>query len=276
MKRPAVFLIACLSGWALLAQEIFSPALLRDPLWDDGNAEYSVYRAEEVREGLPRKTETVHIVVKEPFNGKLRVKSDSPARDEVLKMNQVVNVPTGVYAFHQMHSSFWDRATGELLKFSLTSNDSCGNSFKMGWSGNGFLELTYHTYWDGEGDGVLKKPLPKDALFYDELPWRLRCLRDSKTPREVRVMLFPSVIGSKLGKPEFAPATLRVAPDGARGEYRVEVRHSAGTDVLSFDSRPPWILKNWKRSDGSSLNLKKTQRIQYWKKSRPGDENLLE
>jgi hypothetical protein len=276
MKRPAVFLIACLFGSALLAQEIFSPALPRDPLWDDGNAEYSVYRAEEVREGLPRKTETVHIVVKEPFNRKLRVKSDSPPGAEVIKMNQVVNVPTGVYAFHQMHSSFWDRATGALLKFSLTSNDSCGNSFKMGWIENGFLELTYHTYWDGEGDGSLKNRLPETALFYDELPWRLRCLKDRTTSREIRVELFPSVVGSKLGKPEFAPATLRIEPGPARGEYRVEVRHAGGTDVLSFDSRSPWILKKWTRSDGSSLNLKKTQRIQYWKKSRPGDERLLD
>src|SRR5258708_29449022 len=153
---------------AARGQGAFDTDLIRDRLWDDGRAEYNVYRAEEMRYGIARATEVVHIVVKEPFNPKLRVKADVSPSIEVLKMNQVINVPTGAYAYHQMHSSFWDRSTGALLKFSMSSNDSCGNSFKLGWLENGFLRLTYHTYWDGEGDGRLDRPVAADNVFYDE------------------------------------------------------------------------------------------------------------
>src|SRR5438552_18738059 len=101
----------------------FSADLIRDPVWDDGKAEYDVYEAVDVREGGPRPARVVHLIVKEPFNPKLRVKADHSPAIEVLKMNQVIDVPTGVYAVHQMHSTFWERSTGALVKFSLTSND---------------------------------------------------------------------------------------------------------------------------------------------------------
>src|SRR5882724_9156228 len=116
-----LFAAACAAGRAE-AQAPFGTELLRDGIWDDGKAEYDVYLADEMRYGIARRTEIVHIVVKEPFNTKLRVKAEAPPWREVLKMNQVVDVPTGVYAYHQMHSSFWDRETGDLLKFSMSSN----------------------------------------------------------------------------------------------------------------------------------------------------------
>jgi hypothetical protein len=264
-----------LSGFAASApaQEIFGTDLLRDRLWDDGRAEYNVYRADEVRYGISRPTEIIHIVVKEPFNPKLRVKSDAPPSIEVIKMNQVINVPTGVYAYHQMHSSFWDRSTGALLKFSMSSNDSCGNSFKLGWLENGFLRLTYHTYWDGEGDGRLDQRIPPDTVFYDELPFRLRWLRRTPEQAQYRVSLYPTVIGSRLGHPEPQPATIRVARVG--GERQVEVRSASGTDRFTFDSAFPYALKAWTRADGSSLTLRKAQRLDYWNHNRPGDESLL-
>ncbi len=252
----------------------FEAELLRNRLWDDGKAEYDVYRAEEVRDGALRSGEVVHIVVKEPFNPKLRVKADSPSGTEVLKMNQVIDVTTGVYAFHQMHSSFWDRATGKLVKFSLSSNDSCGNTFKLGWLDGGFLRLTYHTYWDGEGDGRLDQHLPGDVVFYDELPFKLRTLRRTPGPARYAISLYPSVIGSRLGHPEARPATILVSPSGS--ERIVEVRSAAGIDRFTFDSEFPFTLRSWARSDGGSLTLRKAQRLDYWNHGRPGDEKLRE
>lgn len=256
------------------AQAPFGTELLRDRIWDDGKAEYNVYRAEEVRDGAARRTEVLHIVVKEPFNAKLRVKADAPPWKDVLKMNQVIDVPTGVFAFHQMHSSFWDRATGALLKFSMSSNDSCGNSFKLGWLEDGFLRLTYHTYWDGEGDGRLDQKLPPDVVFYDELPFKLRTLRRSPGPAQYRISLYPGVVGSRLGHPEPRPATIVVTPSGP--ERRIEVRSASGIDRFTFDSAFPFTLESWIRSDGGSLTLRKAQRLDYWNHSRPGDEKLLQ
>jgi hypothetical protein len=252
----------------------FGAELLRDRLWDDGRAEYNVYRAEEVRDGTVRKGEVVHIVVKEPFNPKLRVKADEPSGTEVLKMNQVIDFPAGVYAFHQMHSSFWDRVTGNLLKFSLSSNDSCGNSFKLGWLDGRLLRLTYHTYWDGEGDGRLDQRLPADAVFYDELPFKLRTLRRAPAPAQYAISLYPSVVGSRLGRTEVRPATIVVTPSGS-GRV-VEVRSDAGVDRFTFDSEFPFTLLSWSRSDGGSLVLRKAQRLDYRNHGKPGDEKLRE
>jgi hypothetical protein len=267
-------LLALVLAFPARGSEVFSSRLLRDPIWDDGRAEYNVYSAAEIRYAIPRETEIIHIVVKEPFNRRLRVKADGPPAIDVIKFNQVINVPTGIYSDHQMHSSFWERATGRLLKFSMSSNDSCGNTFKIGWIDGSSLRLSFHTYWDGEGDGTLKRTLPADLVFYDELPFKLRTIGSLESAGEYSIHLFPTTIGSKLGKPESTPALIRVAPS-SDGDVRVEVRHSGGVEEFLFDRSFPHVLKSWKKADGSSLRLRKTQRLDYWNHSRPGDEKLL-
>jgi hypothetical protein len=253
----------------------FSPEILRDRLWDDGKAEYDVYEALETREGLARSARVVHVIVKEPFNMKLRVKADRPPAVDVIKMNQVVDVPAGAYAYHQMHSSFWERATGALVKFSMSSNDTCGNAFKEGWIGGGSLRLLFHSYWDGEGDGERESVIPPGGVFYDELPFRLRTL-SRFDPAQYTIPLYPSVVGSKLGSPSFTPATIRVLPAGEDGSLRVEVSRPGGVDRFAFRKAAPHVLTRWERPDGSRLELKKSQRLDYWNHHAPGDEKLLE
>jgi hypothetical protein len=278
MKRFLLFL-SLLAAARAGAAEIFSADLFRDPLWDDGRAEYDVYDAVELREGMARSARVVHLAVKEPFDPKTRVKSDRPGSVDAVKMNQVIDVPTGVYAYHQMLSIFWDRSSGSLVKISLTSNDSCGNAFKEGWLERGFLRgflhLHYHTYWDGEGDGDRRIPAPAGSLFYDELPMKVRCLRRFE-PAEYAVRLFPSIIGSKVGTPAFSRATIRVLSRGRGGTIRIEVAQASGVDRFELDPAPPHLLRSWKRGDGSSLELRKSLRLDYWKHNRPGDEKLLE
>jgi hypothetical protein len=273
---PFVALAAAIAlGSVARAASPFSAEILRDRLWDDGKAEYDVYDALEAREGVARPARVVHVIVKEPFNMKLRVKADRPPSTDVIKMNQVVDVPTGAYAYHQMHSSFWARATGALVKFSMSSNDTCGNAFKEGWIDGGSWRLLFHTYWDGEGDGERVEPLPPGGLFYDELPFRLRTLA-RWDPAQYTIPLFPSVIGSKLGSPAFTPATIRVLPAGGDGSLRVDVTRPGGVDRFAFQKAVPHVLTRWERPDGSRLELKKSQRLDYWNHHAPGDEKILD
>jgi hypothetical protein len=275
-RRGILFLAVLLASGAVAAQVPFRTDLLRDPIWNDGKAEYDVYDAQIMREGSLRPGRVIHIWVKEPFDAKLRVKSNGAGDYEVIKLNQVIDVQTGIYGVHQMYSGFWKRDDGELLKFSMSSNDSCGNTFKLGWLMDGMLRLTYHTYWDGEGDGVVETKLPEGALFYDELPFKCRLLNAGTQPAEYRVMLYPTLIGSKLGKPEFAPATIRVESLGVSGDEKIVVRHAGGTDELVYDGRFPYVLKSWKQFDLSTLTLHKAMRIKYWELNKPGDERRLE
>lgn len=265
------FLLPAVAG----AASPFSPALLQDRLWDDGKAEYDVFDAVEMREGIARPARVVHLIVKEPFNAKLRVKADRPPSIDVIKMNQVIDVPTGAYGYHQMHSSFWERATGALLKFSMTSNDSCGNAFKEGWIDGRRLRLLFHTYWDGEGDGERELPLPSDGVFADELPMKLRMLARFD-PAQYTISIFPSVVGSKLGNPAFSTAKVRVLPPAPDGSIRVEVSLPGGVDRFTFQKAAPHVLALWSRPDGSSLRLRKSLRLDYWNHHAPGDEKLLE
>src|SRR6267378_3952098 len=85
----------------------FSPALLQNnSYWGDGKAEFNIYDAQIARYGIPRPTEVLHILVREPFDPKQLVKPDDPNRPDaiaVLKLNQILHVPTGLYIYQQMH-----------------------------------------------------------------------------------------------------------------------------------------------------------------------------
>lgn len=272
--RSLALLLALSAAAHAAGADLFSSELARGRVWDDGRAEYDLYAGTEVREGAARPARVVHVIVKEPFDPKTRVKSERAGAVDVLKMNQVIDVPTGVYAYHQMLSAFWDRSSGELVKVSLSSNDSCGNAFKEGWPEDGFFRLHFHTYWDGEADGDRRIEAPPGALLFDELPWKLRCLRRFD-PAEYAVRLLPSIVGSKVGTPAFTPATIRVLPP-AGGRIRIDVVRGAEVDRFELDAASPHRLRSWKRADGSSLELRKSLRLDYWKHSRPGDEKLLD
>src|SRR6476646_9337245 len=131
-KPHLVGAIALLWTSRIFAQ--FSPGLIQNNnYWGDGKAEFNIYEAQIARYGTPRPCEVLHILVREPFDSKQFVKPEGSPRPDtiaVLKLNQILHIPTGLYVYQQMHSSFWRVDNTELLKFSLTSNDSCGNTFK--------------------------------------------------------------------------------------------------------------------------------------------------
>src|SRR5574337_868518 len=55
----------------------FSPALFQnDSYWGDGKAEFDLFDARIVREGIARPCEVLHILVREPFDPKQLVKAD--------------------------------------------------------------------------------------------------------------------------------------------------------------------------------------------------------
>jgi hypothetical protein len=108
----------------------FTPAFLQNSsYWGDGKAEFDFYDAQIVREGQPRACEVLHILVREPFDPRQWVKVEDwkrPGAIPIVKLNQILHVPTGIYVYQQMHSNFWRTDNGLLVKWSLTSNDGFG------------------------------------------------------------------------------------------------------------------------------------------------------
>ncbi|MDP9097549.1 MAG: hypothetical protein M3N48_00950, partial [Verrucomicrobiota bacterium] len=100
--------LTCVFLIATHAVAQFTPALLQNnSYWGDGKAEFNIYDAQIARYGIPRPTEVLHILVREPFDPKQLVKPDNPNQADavqVLKLNQILHVPTGLYVYQQMHS----------------------------------------------------------------------------------------------------------------------------------------------------------------------------
>jgi hypothetical protein len=252
----------------------FTPGLLQNSsYWDDGKAEFNIYGAEIARYGTPRSCEVLHILVREPFDPKQLVKPDNPNQPgaiPVLKMNQILHVPTGLYVYQQMHSNFWRVDNAQLLKFSLTSNDSCGNTFKQARREGDRLAYDYHTYWDGMADGKEDLTLPANGYFYDELPWLVRTMDFFAKPTgEFEVRLAGTTINSKKDTFAFKPA--KISYKSTERTIEVAVEHAGGTDRFILDERFPHLLREWNAADGSKLKMKRSLKVAYWNYNKPGD-----
>lgn len=255
----------------------FSDRLLQDEgFWGDGNAEIAVFTAKEKRYGTLHETEIRHILVRENFAADEMVKADNwrdPGTYPVIKLNQIITVPTGTYRYDQGHSAFWRQEDGALIKFSSTTNDSCGLSYKHAVLDDGEWEYDAFTYWEGMSAVEEEEKAPAGALFYDELPFRLRTIDWGKTTL-FEAPLMASVIDSKADKLEWTSAAFAIArtPQG----WRVTIKHRQGTDRLFFDKDSPFAMNEWQRWDGSTLERTHLIRLPYWELNQPGDERYLE
>ncbi len=248
--------------------------------WGDGKAEFNFYEAQEVRYGQPRASDVIHILVREPFSDRDLVKAEANTRGgtyPVIKLNQILHVPTGIYVYQQMHSAFWRCDSGSLVKATLTSNDSCGNTYKefralgglRGLIGGGW-KYEWRTYWEGQSAGDENVAAPANALFYDELPARVRTLDFDAEPKSFEIALAPSIIRSKKDDVKFARAT--VDWKRAAGDLLVSVRTESGTDEFRLDAKAPHLLREWKMSDGGSLKLTSSLKLDYWNYNKLGDK----
>jgi hypothetical protein len=251
----------------------FTPTLLQNnSYWGDGKAEFNIYDAQIARYGVPRPTEVLHILVREPFDPKQLVKPDNPSQPDtvpVLKLNQILHVPTGLYVYQQMHSNFWRVDNAQLMKFSLTSNDSCGNTFKEARREGDQFAYEYHTYWDRMAAGKENLAVPANGYFYDELPWLVRTIDFAKPSNPFEVQLAGTTINSKKDSFVFKPA--KISFTSTEREIDVSVQHAGGLDHFILDRDFPNLLREWKAADGSRLKMKRSLKVAYWNYNKPGD-----
>ena len=252
------------------------PSWRLDPVWDDGNAEFSAYEITWRRYGHFYPGRVLLVVVKEPWAPDLQVKADRPRPDgfDVLKLNYVRDVPTGIYTYHQMASVYFRRDTGGLVKIATTSAEACGVSTALMVEGN----LETHSYFDGEGSRRLA--FPPRALPADGLPALLRDYVRGKPPSRLEV--FPMLL---LGRfPSLAPETVEVTkrehaalqvPAGTFAAVEIALAGAAVSQSYFFERELPCRLLMFRDGDGTEFRLKKSERLPYWKLHAPGDESWL-
>ena len=243
------------------------PAWRRDRLWDDGKAEFCAYDVTWARYGRTYDGRALLILVKEPWNGRLDVKADDAAASsfDVLKLNHVRDVPTGIYTYHQMASVFLRRDSGAVRKIAATSSEACGVSTAEVARGR----LETRSYFDGQGDRSM--PWPAAALPEDGLPASLRDYVTGEVPATLTV--FPSLMQSRF--PELEPAVWKVARKSVEGGVEIRLSQAAEWTAYTFDSKPPHRLLRLDRSDGTVYSLAKCERIAYWGMHDPGDAAWL-
>ena len=161
----------------------------------------------------------VLVFVTEDFSDSLRVKADPgkhPASDvyPVLKLNAMRDFPTGIYDYNVMTSSFLRVAPGwPVAKVSFSSQEWCGHVWHQVVPRDGKLGGLFHSYFDGEADGVDDLAFPTDGVLEDALPVLLRGWNGAYLkPGESRAVPFlPSLLWARLNHKPLAWTTARIA-----------------------------------------------------------------
>jgi hypothetical protein len=252
-----------------------SSAWRQGGVWDDGNAEFCAYEIEWQRYGRANPGRALLIAVKEPWAPELEVKADSPRPDsfDVIKLNHVRDVSTGIYTYHQMASTFVRRDSGELQKLAVTSSEGCGISTAQLTDG----ELNTRSYFDGQGERTI--PFPGGALPVDGLSLSLRDYLEGSLPRSLDI--FPSLMTGRfpsLRSAEFelqGTAGSRTVPAGTFETVEIELAGASGSMRYSFAIEPPHPLVHYEDSEGTTYRLAKCERIPYWEMNQSGGENWL-
>ncbi|RAK69740.1 hypothetical protein [Hymenobacter edaphi] len=248
----------------------FNVAWAQNKLWDDGLAEVATYAAERVVYDKPRAYELTIITVKEDFNRAFDVKTDDYKREDlfgVMKVNEFCRIPTDNYPYHYLTSLFFRREDPlQLHKMTSSSQEWCGNTFKAITQQAEGYDLSYNSYWDGQGAG--HRPLPLDVVLEDALPYTLRSLRFNDEPL-LELNVLETQQTSKAAEPKRYRAEVRVAraadAEAPRPSWRVTVRLERGKDnVYWFDQQYPHLLLKHSAWDGRTLLLKQERRYAYW------------
>jgi hypothetical protein len=247
-----------------------------DKIWEDGKAEVAIYDAERNVYGKIRSYEYVCILVKETFNSEYQVKTDDYSRNDlfdVMKINKFARIETDKYPYHYLSSLFLTREDPvHLYKFTHSSQEWCGNTFKHIGQQNNQYEYHYDSYWDQEGRGSTS--LPPDVLFEDQLSYTLRTL-NFKNGTSFGCRIVESQITNKATTPRIYDATISVNkndenPEGLESydpKNIWEIRVQLDTDKNNYywiDGSSPNELLKMTAWDGRKLILKRIYRDAYW------------
>ena len=281
LKSLAALLFLALSVWAIRSDSVEERGSVvnaeplpassgdaswrRDRVWDDGKAEFCAYDVTWARYGHHFDGRALLVLVKEPWNPSLEVKSDGAGAFEVLKLNHIRDVPTGIYTYHQMASVYLRRDTGALRKLAATSSEACGVSTAEVVRGR----LDTKSYFDGQGDRSLD--WPAGAVPEDGLPAALRDFVAGEAPATLKV--FPSLMQSRF--PELAAAEWRLEKKEVEEGVRLQLRREGQSLAYTFERRPPHRLLRFESGDGTVYKMKKCERLAYWEMHDPGDEAWL-
>ncbi len=259
--------------------------------WGDGRAELSSYQVVQPRYGELRQGYGVMIFVTEDINRKTYIKVESPTPDRdrlyVLKLNQVLKFPTGIYDYSVMTSVFSQVEGGahlfDLRKITLTAQEWCGHVFDEALFRGDEVEGFLNSYFEAEGRRDYELDLPEVFESEDHLLIRIRELKEPfMTAGEVQDMaILPSLwhfrqvhrphalVAGQIRKGELAMVAVG-GDDRAAVPWTLKIGER--TRTLWVEKAYPRRILRWEDSDGGRGALIKTIRVPYWSLNGNGDE----
>ncbi|MBW3544999.1 MAG: hypothetical protein KY428_05245, partial [Bacteroidetes bacterium] len=223
----AIFIASCREPSSHAGNAPIDTSWAMETLWDDGLAEVATYDARREVYGKTRQFEYTYITVKENFNKEFDVKTDDYSRSDlfpVMKVNKFARIPTDQYPYHYLTSLFYKREEpAQLYKMTTSSQEWCGNTFKLFQQQRSGYDYQWSSYWDGQGDGSSSiKNLP---WFEDGLSHTLRTLQ-FKDGLHFQQPVLESQISNKATAPSIYDANLQVSSEqlGEKAAWKVVVQ----------------------------------------------------
>ncbi len=245
----------------------------KNKFWDDGKAEVAQYKAKRIIYKKERDFEYTMVTVSEVFNKEFLTKTDDYSRKDnfdVMKVNFIARIETDNYPYHFLTSYFTFRNNPEyVFKFTNSSQEWCGNTFKEILKSSKGYTINYHSYWDGEGSG--NKTINDNVWLEDQLFLTLRTLKFNEV-KEFKHKVLESQISSKIGKLIVFDANFTISNSDSiiinnqnYTTYKVKINlDSEKVNEYVFTKEYPNYLVSYNSWDGRSLILNKVERDDYW------------
>jgi hypothetical protein len=180
-----------------------------------------------------------------------------------------------------MASFFFERSTGKIIKYTMSSQDGCGTTFMEYVYRNNNGHFIFHSYFDDEGDMQAELNAPEPPVFHDALPLVLRFRLQEKMSYTLQIV--QPLIANKFTRPAITAARITnrlISPYriGARqfdSIYEITAETNDARDIFYFEPVFPYRLVKWEKANNDELLLQSARFFPYWQFNKPGDEQRI-
>lgn len=273
--RKFITFVIALALLAAKASGQFAPALLQNAsYWQDGKSEIDFYNADFIRDGQHYQTELLLILTPDMVDPNLLTRVSDPKQPgalPVIRMHQIVTIPRGLLIEQRSLGAIWRMDFMSLARLSLAGSDGNGSVARSLTENRENNKVAWKYLGDSDQSKVnMTVPSPNGiAAFYDELPLRVRTIDFSKSSGSFEIQLARSIANPKEEEIGFKPAT--VSYKVSERAINVEVKQEAAADQFVVDRDFPFLLREWKTSDGSQIKLKNSIKADPARYTKPGD-----
>lgn len=253
----------------------FAPAFLQNAsYWRDGKSEIDFYNVDYSHESQHYQAELLMVFTPDFVDPNLFTHLDDPKQNgalPIIRMHEVVTVPRGLLIEQRSIDALWRMDFMSLARLSFVGSDGIGpvvrsvtenrvnNAVAWKYLGNSYRSKSEKTLSLPNGT----------AILYDELPLRVRTIDFTKPSGSFEIQLAPSLINSKDEELIFRPAT--VSYKFSERAIDVQVKQGGATDQFTVDRDFPFLVREWKASDGSQFKLKNSIKADIASFTKPGD-----